>query len=535
MQGHAGVPYLGSKISLISKAEIRYEGTLYTIDPKEATVALAKVRSFGTEDRPTDRPLPARSEIFEFIIFRGHDIKDLHVCEPPPPQPTEGVPLDPAIVKSSQPPPGPAGAAYTDGSSRYPSRQLYQPFVQPGTVYFGQQQQPPPPSAVPGFSMQPSQDQVHRHSSTSESSPRMGQSTEHLNQTPVMPAFGTGSVADSVTSTPPLSRKSPTSDHGLQVRSDSPEYVSYGRQYNNKQSYQRHHQQQYQHHQDQGGRRGGGFSQNNNFGNHQDRGERVRPPSYSRERTSNRAPMRGRDRGRGGPSQNRGRRGYKSSGPLKFDTEFDFETSNAQFAKDAVELELKNLSLTDKSVNGDRGDEDPEVDDDEGGEVVEDDPVYYDKTKSFFDNISCEGTERSKGQRHSWKEERKLNSETFGVSQNFRRNYRGRGNWRGGNMYGGRPGGRGRGGGAGRGGYRDGDGHSRGKVGYNRGGGGFNREDDGYHRDRGGYNREGGGYSRDAGNYNRDGGSYSRDGGSYNREGSGYSNRDGGRYHGAKN
>lgn len=61
------------------------------------------VRSFGTEDRPTDRPLPPRNEIFEFIIFRGHDIKDLHVCEPPKPQPTEGVPLDPAIVKVTWP------------------------------------------------------------------------------------------------------------------------------------------------------------------------------------------------------------------------------------------------------------------------------------------------------------------------------------------------------------------------------------------------------------------------------------------------
>ncbi|KAF1556013.1 hypothetical protein FQV10_0006625, partial [Eudyptes schlegeli] len=59
----------------------------------------AKVRSFGTEDRPTDRPAPPREEIYEYIIFRGSDIKDITVCEPPKAQHT--LPQDPAIVQSS--------------------------------------------------------------------------------------------------------------------------------------------------------------------------------------------------------------------------------------------------------------------------------------------------------------------------------------------------------------------------------------------------------------------------------------------------
>jgi len=44
--GTTDSPYLGSKISLVSKAKIRYEGILYTIDANESTVALSKGKYF---------------------------------------------------------------------------------------------------------------------------------------------------------------------------------------------------------------------------------------------------------------------------------------------------------------------------------------------------------------------------------------------------------------------------------------------------------------------------------------------------------
>lgn len=54
------MPELGSKISLISKADIRYEGKLFTVDPQECTIALANgewKRSF-----PAKRSFSFRSD-----------------------------------------------------------------------------------------------------------------------------------------------------------------------------------------------------------------------------------------------------------------------------------------------------------------------------------------------------------------------------------------------------------------------------------------------------------------------------------------
>jgi hypothetical protein len=39
-------PFIGALISLVSKAGVRYEGTLYSIDPVKATVALQNGEPF---------------------------------------------------------------------------------------------------------------------------------------------------------------------------------------------------------------------------------------------------------------------------------------------------------------------------------------------------------------------------------------------------------------------------------------------------------------------------------------------------------
>ena len=90
---------------MISKKNIRYLGTLYSINEQNATVALQNVKSFGTEGRPTDTPVAPSDDVHPFLLFRGQDITDLHVHEDQP-KSTTGT----ANTTNTPAPPAPAPA-----------------------------------------------------------------------------------------------------------------------------------------------------------------------------------------------------------------------------------------------------------------------------------------------------------------------------------------------------------------------------------------------------------------------------------------
>lgn len=130
---------------------------------------------------------------------------------------------------------------------------------------------------------------------------------------------------------------------------------------------------------------------------------------------------------------------------MKFERDFDFESANAQFNKDEIDKEFQSkLKLkdekADEALNGeDKSESGADTQNSEGNAEEEDrlrTNCYYDKSKSFFDNISCDDTrkERSGGsgfpreRRQTWAEERRMNVETFGIPlRRGRGGYRGRG------------------------------------------------------------------------------------------------------------
>jgi len=388
--------FIGSKISLISKSEIRYEGILYALDVREATISLAKVKSFGTEDRPTERPVPPKEEIYEFIIFRGSDIKGIDVVEPPQAPPTQapdGFPNDPAIVEVSH---------YSRSSNQNQG--------------FGNAS-----GSAPG---------VFELLAAGRSN----------NSTPT--AFN--------------SRKSPSVDAGTQANQGRRDRGPGPSQYNGP-------QQRYNNvsgggrgQSSSGGMQRGGRQQNNY--QPRGRGSYDRPP----QRGGNQYQQRGYQHQQRGGYQNQYHRGppraqgilqAPATAKVTFDAPFDFEKANEELL-----TAIKDLKVTDEKKAENEASEDSQTVTEKSDEQENKEPTTYYKKDNFFDSISCEALERTKGQgnRVDWRAERKLNAETFGLPNRggrgggyYNRNYnRGgyyggnRGNFRDGNNFrGGRGGG----------------------------------------------------------------------------------------------
>lgn len=72
---------LGSRISLISQQDVRYDGILFSINANESSLVLRDVKSFGTEERTTDKFIPPSTNVIPYVSFPGAEIKDLFVHE----------------------------------------------------------------------------------------------------------------------------------------------------------------------------------------------------------------------------------------------------------------------------------------------------------------------------------------------------------------------------------------------------------------------------------------------------------------------
>lgn len=312
-------------------------GILHSVNQQESTVSLEHVQSFGTEGRRGGEEIPPSDQIFEYIVFRGSDIKDLQVITAPPPQ----VMPDPVMMQQYQ---------------------QYQPQVMPMNPYMMQQQQmayqqqqywhqqqqyaPPPPqqSAVDSLNMNgldiTDQKTPERNVTRKPKETKLAETKQIVNG-------ATEKAGPKKSSAPKPVEKANAPENPQTSRDSAPQTEPRASKAFAKVAEQNISKPEQELRSDQ----------QSSKSEQQPRPEQSRPQSSSR------------GRGRNNYSQ-------KSKIPIP-DTDFDFQSSNAKFDKNELDQEHK------ASADYDSDDLTKEN--------------YYEKSTSFFDNISCEAKDRAEG------------------------------------------------------------------------------------------------------------------------------------------
>jgi len=407
----AGGSYLNSNVSLISKASIRYEGTLYSINPQEATITLSNVKSYGTEERKVEKYLAPKDTLFEYIIFKANDIQELIVDEPL---------NDPAIVTATTMPSTSASNAFSGFGENQRSSQsngLSSDAQATLNGITGNAQ----PSAASVSSAGQAGDRFKSRGSTPASSQARSPVSELSSSNRQRADLNKVMSRDSNANNGTQQQNNRQNNNNQRRGWDNNRTNSYNNQNNQRRNYnQNNNNQMY---------RRPGYQNNNYPQNNMNRsqgGYRRNDDRISNHMNNRNGPQfnnRGGHMMRGG-----GRRFAPQSNNKKFDatlkTEFDFEKANEVFQQMVDKIEDLNLSANGEVGSKDEEDTKTEV---SRSEKVDEEGNFYDKTKSFFDKISCEAIERSKGpqKRFDWKQERKLNAETFGLKVTYRPNYHG--------------------------------------------------------------------------------------------------------------
>lgn len=403
-------PFIGSRISLISKSDVRYEGILCGIDTNESKVYLQHVRCFGTEDRRKDNPIAPASEVYEVIIFHSSDIKDLSVCELPPP-----VAYDPMNFNS-----------FSHMGSGYPPQYGYPPMVHP--QYGPQYGYPYNP--YHNYGMYP---QTPSMMGTQEgaggfppSSPPSEQGSDKpLSLQPPQKINVTTSKVDSAQTQPSSqgeSSESAKNNADNLADNNAKSEASSSDDSNQKSTYQKHpHNNNYN--------KRNNNRNNNNFvylpkgeaqksGNNQvertnenaQTADSSTPQTHAASDQSNNRHNQDYRQKRGGSSNNRGYKGHSHSNRRGFDSHSRSHNAGSDKPKDPSEIKtqedfdflISNAKFEKLSISGELEKEFPKIS-----------PSY--NKDSFYDNISCDTLDREDSkEKKSYYEQRKLDSETFG-------------------------------------------------------------------------------------------------------------------------